>query len=53
MIHRCEKLPSCYMLVSIKNSWYLFNNSVGEITGTHIDGIIPIFYCPWCGEKLE
>ena len=48
MIHRCKNIPSDYILVS-----RLLSSSVGGIAGTRIDGIIPIIYCPWCGEKLE
>lgn len=49
---KCKQMPGDYVTASQQNRWYLLNNSLGGITGTRIDGIIPIFYCPWCGEKL-
>jgi hypothetical protein len=52
MLHKCKQIPEDYLAVSQQSRRYMLNNSSGGITGTHIEGFIPIFYCPLCGEKL-
>ncbi len=56
--HNCETMPDAVHVWKADESWELrlFRTSrVGHDRKTYMDYtlIIPIGFCPWCGEKLE